>query len=130
MYRRMREASNVSGKALPPQEAGMIARVWHGVAPLEKADGYEKYLADSDRGVRDYQRLPGNRGVLLLRRAEGDRVHFLLISYWDSREAIQAYAGADIEQAQYFPYDRECLIDPEPRVAHYEVVVAPELGVA
>lgn len=102
----------------------MIARVWHGVVPAEKAAGYRSYLADSDRGVRDYQRLPGNRGVCLLERAEGDRVHFLLISFWDSRQAIQAYAGADIEQAQYFPYDRECLIGPEPKVAHYEVAVA------
>jgi len=108
----------------------MIARVWHGVVPLEKADGYGKYLVDSDLGVRDYRRVPGNRGVCLLRRAQSDRVHFLLISLWDSREAIERYAGADIEQARYFPYDRECLVDPEPNVAHYEVVVAPEPGVA
>jgi heme-degrading monooxygenase HmoA len=102
----------------------MIARVWHGVVPPEKAAGYETYLADSDRGVRDYQRVQGNRGVLLLRRVQGDGVHFLLISLWDSREAIEGYAGPHIEQARYFPYDRECLLEPEPNVAHYEVVVA------
>ena len=104
----------------------MIARVWHGVVPMEKADGYGRYLSDSDRGVSDYRRLPGNRGAYLMRRAEGDRVHFLLVSLWDSREAIAGYAGADIDRARYFPYDLECLIDPEPHVAHYEIVVAPE----
>ena len=104
----------------------MIARVWHGVVPAEKADGYGRYLADSDRGVRDYQRVEGNRGVCLLRRAQGDRVHFLLISLWDSRQAIEDYAGSDIERAQYFDYDRECLLEPEPEVAHYEVLVPPE----
>ena len=103
----------------------MIARVWHGVVPLAKADGYGTYLSDSDRGVRDYQRLPGNRGVCLLRRVQGDRVHFLLMSFWDSRGAIEAYAGPDIDRAQYFPYDRECLLDPEPNVTHYEVLIAP-----
>ena len=108
----------------------MIARVWHGVVPIEKADGYGKYLADSDLGVRDYQRVPGNRGVCLMRRVEGDRVHFLLISMWDSREAVKGYAGPDVERAQYFPYDRECLLEPEPTVAHYEVLVAPETGAA
>src|SRR5262245_46558194 len=102
----------------------MIARVWQGVVPSGKADGYGAYLADSDRGVRDYQRLPGNRGVFLFRRAQGDRVHFLLISLCESREAITAYAGEAIDQAQYFPYDRECLIDPDPHVTHYEVMVA------
>ena len=103
----------------------MIARVWHGVVPLEKADGYGNYLADSDRGVRDYKSVPGNRGVCLLRRVQDDRVHFLLISLWDSRKAIEGYTGPDIERAQYFPYDLECLLDPEPNVAHYEVMIAP-----
>jgi len=102
----------------------MIARVWEGVVPKEKADGYGAYLAGSDRGVADYQRITGNRGVLLLRRAEGDRVRFLLVSLWDSAEAIAAYAGADIDTAQYFPYDRECLVDPPANVKHFEVMAA------
>ena len=100
----------------------MIARVWHGVVPVEKADGYARYLADSDRGVQAYQAIRGNRGVSLLRRAEGDRVHFLLISFWDSAAAIREYAGSDIDRAQYFDYDRECLLEPEPTVQHYEVI--------
>jgi heme-degrading monooxygenase HmoA len=106
----------------------MIARVWHGVVRLEDAHGYGEYLAESEFGVRDYERVPGNRGAYLLRRAEGDHVHFLLISLWESREAIEGYAGPDIERARYFPYDRRCLVAPEPTVAHYEVVVAPENG--
>ncbi len=108
----------------------MIARVWHGVVSLEKADGHGEYLTGSDLGVRDYQRTPGNRGACLFQRVEGDRVHFLLISLWESREAIKGYAGPDIERARYFPYDRECLVEPEPTVTHYEVLVAPEPGVA
>ena len=108
----------------------MIARVWHGVVSLAKAEGYGTYLSDSDLGVRDYQRLPGNRGVCLLRRVEGDRVHFLLISLWDSRQAIEGYTGPDIEKARYFAYDLECLLEPEPNVAHYEVLAAPQVGPA
>jgi heme-degrading monooxygenase HmoA len=103
----------------------MIARVWHGVVPLTKAEGYSKYLSDSELGVDAYRKVPGNRGAGLLRRVQGDRVHFLLISYWDSRAAIERYAGPDIERAQYFAYDRECLLEPEAQVAHYEVLVAP-----
>ena len=109
----------------------MIARVWQGVVPREKADAYGEYLARSERGVKDYRETPGNRGVALLRRARGEQVQFLLISLWESRRAIEAYAGTDIEQARYFPFDRECLLDPDPVVAHYEVMVAegwPESG--
>jgi heme-degrading monooxygenase HmoA len=107
----------------------MIARVWQGVVPIEKADGYAEYLADSDRGVLAYQAIRGNRGVSLFRRVEGDRVHFLLISLWESEDAIREYAGPDIERARYFPYDLECLLEPEPNVAHYEVLVAAQTGV-
>jgi heme-degrading monooxygenase HmoA len=108
----------------------MIARVWHGVVPLEKAEGYGKYLSESDRGVRDYRRTPGNRGAFLFRRVANDQAHFLFVSLWDSREAIQAYAGPDIDRARYFPYDLECLVEPELEVTHYEVLVAHGPGAA
>jgi heme-degrading monooxygenase HmoA len=100
----------------------MIARVWHGIVPVEKTDGYAEYLAGSDLGVRAYQAIRGNRGASLLRRAEGHRVHFLLISLWESAEAIREYTGPDTERARYFSYDLECLVEPEPSVAHYEVL--------
>ena len=108
----------------------MIARVWHGAVPVDKADGYAEYLANSDLGVRGYQAIPGNRGVTLFRRVEGRRVHFLLISLWESEEAIREYAGPDIEAARYFRYDLECLVEPEPRVMHYEVLTTVVNGVA
>jgi len=78
--------------------------------------------------VRDYQRISGNRWVYLLRHKEGDRVHFLLISLWDSHEAIKKYRGKDIGKAKYFPYDLECLLDPEPNMQHYDVLVASGAG--
>lgn len=106
----------------------MIARVWNGVVAAEKAEAYGRYLADSERGVGDYARTPGNLGYTLLRREEGGRVRFTLISLWESRDAIAAYAGADIERAQYFPFDLECLIDPDPNVRHYEVLAASGVG--
>lgn len=100
----------------------MIARVWRGAVSAEKADDYARYLSDSDLGVRDYASTPGNRGYTLLRRRESDRTHFLLVSLWDSRDAIRAYAGADIDRPRYHAYDLECLLDPEPAVEHYEVL--------
>ena len=102
-----------------PGDEDMVARVWRGVVPIEKAEAYSRYLVDF--GFRDYQTYPGNRAAHLLRRTEEARVHVLLLSFWSSRKAISAYAGAQIEQAHYYPYDRECLIDPALNVEHYEV---------
>jgi len=40
---------------------------------------------------------PGNRGV------DGDRAEFVTVSLWESRSAIEAFAGQDIEQAVFYP---------------------------
>ena len=101
----------------------MIARLWHGVTVASKADAYLDYL--NTTGVPDYRATAGNRGVYVLRRMEGDQAHFLLLSLWDSREAIQQFAGADMERARYYPKDQEFLMALEPTVMHYEVFGKP-----
>lgn len=102
----------------------MIARTWHGVVPAEKADAYHEYLLET--GVPDYQRTPGNQGVYVFRRAEGDTAHFLLLTLWDSLDAIRAFAGNDVERAKYYPEDEAFLLELEPTVTHYEVLASPE----
>jgi heme-degrading monooxygenase HmoA len=101
----------------------MIARIWHVVVPAGKSDAYHQYLLQT--GVPDYQRTPGNRGVYIFRRMEGDDAHFLLLTLWDSLDAIRAFAGPDVERAKYYPEDGAFLIELEPTVTHYEVLQAP-----
>ena len=98
----------------------MIARTWHGAVPIERADAYHAYLLDT--GVPDYRATPGNRGVTVLRRTDGDVAHFLLITRWDSWDAIRAFAGDDVERARYYPEDDAFLIEKEPTVTHYEIL--------
>src|SRR5437016_14314060 len=98
----------------------MIARLWHGRVPSAKADAYEVYLNRS--GSDDYRATPGNRGVWVLRRTEGDVTHFLLITQWDSFAAIEGFAGLPVDQARYYPEDDDFLLEREPKVVHYEVV--------
>ena len=99
----------------------MIARIWHGVVPAHKADEYYEYLKRT--GLSDYRTTPGNRGVWVFRRVEGDRTHFLLTTLWDSIESVRKFAGQDEERARYYPEDSNYLLEMEPRVAHYEVLV-------
>jgi hypothetical protein len=49
-----------------------------------------------EAGLRAYRSAEGNRGVTVLRRIEGDRCEFLLITLWDSIEAVKAFAGDDV----------------------------------
>lgn len=98
----------------------MIARVWRGRTPAAKADAYAVLLERT--GLSDYRATPGNRGVLALRRVQGDIAEFELISFWESFEAIRRFAGGDEEKAFYYPEDDDFLLEKEPCVAHYEVL--------
>src|SRR5512135_894108 len=100
----------------------MIARVWHGRTAASTADEYLKFLIE--RAIPDYQSIAGNRGVTILRRIQSEETHFLILTLWESRAAIEAFAGADIEQAKYYAEDKEFLLEFEPTVTHYEVCAA------
>jgi heme-degrading monooxygenase HmoA len=97
--------------------------MWHGVTAAERADEYLDYL--NETGVPDYRETKGTRGVYVLRRIEADRAHFLTVSFWGSIEEVKAFAGPDPEKARYYPEDEEFLLEFEPQVEHYDVVVEP-----
>jgi heme-degrading monooxygenase HmoA len=99
----------------------VIVRIWRGRTPADKSDSYVDYLKQT--GVKEYREKNGNRGVQLLRRVQGDTAEFLTVTWWDSYEAIQRFAGEDIEQPVYYPEDKEFLLEFEDHVDHYEVVV-------
>ncbi len=100
----------------------MIARIWHGITAAAQAEAYLDFLIR--RAIPDYQSIAGNCGVTLLRRIQGGEAHFLIITLWESRAAIQAFAGVDIEKAKYYAEDQEFLLEFEPTVTHYEVCAA------
>ncbi len=98
----------------------MIARLWEGVVPAAKEAGYREFLAREV--LPEYRGTPGNRGVDVLRRVEGEQVRFLVISHWESLEAIRAFAGDDVERAHYRPEALAFLVDPSPFASHFDVL--------
>jgi heme-degrading monooxygenase HmoA len=107
-----------------PEERIVIARQWHGRVRAADADIYYDYLLRT--GLGDYRRTPGNRGIQVLRRREGDVVHYLLTTLWDSWESIRAFAGEDVARAKYYPEDTRFLLELEPGVTHFEVLELPD----
>jgi heme-degrading monooxygenase HmoA len=101
----------------------MIARIWHGATLAEKADEYLDYMHET--GVKDLRATEGNRGVYVLKRIDNGRAEFVFISLWESMESIRAFAGSEVDKAVYYPRDRDFLLELEPKVAHYEVMVKP-----
>lgn len=98
----------------------MIIRSWRGATSRSDADSYFEYLKAT--GVKEYRATPGNRGVYVLRRIVGDRAEFLLLSLWDSMDAVRQFAGPDPEKAVFYPEDDAFLVEFDRDVKHYEVL--------
>ena len=98
----------------------MIIRMWHGRVPTAKKQAYLEYLKGT--GLKDSSATAGNRGVDLLSRDGGSLTEFVTLTWWDSVDAIKAFAGADHQKARYYPEDSQYLAEMEPFVKHYEVL--------
>ena len=98
----------------------MIARVWRGATRADDAESYLDYLHRT--GHAEYRRVAGHRRTITLRRVEGDRAEFVLITLWDSLDALRGFAGTDLERAVFYPEDDRYLVEREDRVAHFDVV--------
>jgi heme-degrading monooxygenase HmoA len=59
-------------------------------------------------------------GANALRRIEGDIAHFLMVTFWESEDAVRAFAGDDITVAKYYDFDKSFLLEREPSSTHYE----------
>ena len=97
----------------------MIARTWRGTATGANADAYARHFRD--QVAPQLKMLTGNRGSYLLRREVGERTEFVALTFWESREAIRAFAGNDIERAHVEPQARAVLAEFDEFADHYEV---------
>ncbi|MGE0354565.1 MAG: antibiotic biosynthesis monooxygenase [Gemmatimonadales bacterium] len=99
----------------------MISRIWHGWTTRQNADAYERLLhTEIFTGITG-RRIPGFLGIELLRRAAGDDVEFVTIMWFESLDAVRAFAGEDYEAAVVPPAARALLSRFDARSAHYEV---------
>lgn len=98
----------------------MIARIWRGVVRESDKDVYYEYLQQT--GLKEYADIPGNRGVHTLQRVKDGRCEFVILTFWDSWDAIRAFAGPEYEKAVYYPEDERYLLEILPLVEHYELL--------
>ena len=97
----------------------MIARLWRGAADAAKVDAYFQHVTGAVFPA--LEDLPGHRGAWLLRRERDGRTEFLAVTLWESRHAIEAFAGRDIDKAIVEPEARAVLADFDDFASHYEV---------
>ena len=98
----------------------MIVRLWKGRARPETADAYRRHVVSSV--FPTLRKLPGFIRARVLRRTSGDHVEFLVITEWESLDAVRAFAGEAIDRAVVEPAARAVLSDFDDHVDHFELV--------
>lgn len=105
----------------------MVARVWTGVA--RQGGSGDRYLAHLREHVLPHlEQLAGYRGVQLFRRARSGGDEFVVTTFWESVEAIRAFAGPDVEGAVVAAEAKALLTNFAERAVHYEVVEGAASG--
>jgi heme-degrading monooxygenase HmoA len=97
----------------------MISRNWHGITKVEESDNYVEHLTSET--FPQLSRIEGFVSASILRRPTAKGVEFLIVTTWQSMDAIKEFAGdaahlavvPERVQAMMVEYDRE--------VTHYEI---------
>jgi heme-degrading monooxygenase HmoA len=103
----------------------MIVREWRGRAAPERADAYPKHFRETV--VPELRKLSGFIGAHLARRSLAGKVEFLVLTRWQSMDAIRAFAGTDAGKAIVEPGAVAVLVDFDAEVRHYEVLENVEM---
>ena len=98
----------------------MIAREWKARCPMTQKAGFIKYLYQT--GIKDSSGTIGFKGAQIFTRDLEENTEVTLISYWDSLNAIKAFAGDNIEIARLYQDDYKYELEPDTFVSHYEVI--------
>jgi heme-degrading monooxygenase HmoA len=99
----------------------MIARVWHGWTTPDNAGKFEALLREEIFINIQDRNIPGFDAIQLLRRDIGEEVEFMTVLYFDSLDAVRAFAGEDHEVAVVPDEARALLARFDARAQHYEL---------
>lgn len=98
----------------------MISRHWRGRTKPGRDQAYIDHLkADTFPRI---SAIPGFVSASILKRAGRDGSEFEIVTVWQSRSAIEAFAGQDIEAAVVPEAAQALLAEFDQRVRHYEIV--------
>lgn len=98
----------------------MISRHWKGVAKPEEADHYIHHLQNDT--FPKLARIGGFIRASVLRRSTVQGTEFLVVTTWQSIEAIRQFAGESVHIAVVPPEVQAMMVDYDREVAHYEIV--------
>jgi heme-degrading monooxygenase HmoA len=98
----------------------MIVREWRGRAAQISQDRYPEHFRNNVMPA--LKRINGFAGAQLCKERQGNDIEYLVLTRWQSMDAIRSFAGSDYSRAVVEPEAASALIAFDPVVRHYEVV--------
>lgn len=84
-----------------------LSRVWHGWTLPEDAEVYERLV--TEEVLPAMEEMKGFLGAQMMRLDRSEETEFLVITEWDSLDAVKSFAGEDYERTS-IPYEAEQLL--------------------
>src|SRR5450631_3917210 len=110
--------SGVEGAFSP--DKSMILRMWRARATVEKSGEYVEHA--TKKVFPALCAIEGHRGAYLLRRAVDGAIELVVLTLWESMEAVRRFAGVKPEKAVVEAEARAALTSFDDSVTHFEVV--------
>jgi heme-degrading monooxygenase HmoA len=98
----------------------MILREWRGRASPDRTAAYPAHFRNVV--LPELRGIAGFIGATLSRRDENEKIEYLVLTRWQSRDAIRAFAGDVPDKAIVEPDAVAALTDFDDFVRHYEIV--------
>jgi heme-degrading monooxygenase HmoA len=96
----------------------MIGRVWHSWTKPENADAFETLLTTAV--LPAFHRHTGYKHAYVMWVPKEGETEFLVVTFWESMDAVRAFAGADGKSAVILPEARKLLTRWDEKPVHYE----------
>lgn len=97
----------------------MISRQWAGVFKAEHTEEYMKHL--QKELFPKLSSISGFKGASILREDSGEAVEFLIITNWETMEAIKKFAGDTPDLAVVPEEVQRMTLRYDKKVRHYDV---------
>lgn len=97
----------------------MISRHWKGIAHRHEAENYQAYLLEVT--FPKLAKLQGFLGASVLQRPVPEGIQFLVVTRWQTREAIRLFAGEALETAVVPPAVQAMMVSFDAQVEHFEL---------
>ena len=97
----------------------MVERHWKGIAKKEKAQEYIDHLKNET--FRKLKEIHGFVSASVLTRDLPDGVEFLIVTKWETTDAIKQFAGEKIDIAVVPKPVQHMMLRYDDYVSHYEV---------